>query len=78
MALAMPENIASRRVMEHLGFEYEKDVHYFELDLVCIRSLTMLRSGMSTFAFRSSVPAVCAGRARPRIADRRGRNVRKF
>ena len=34
IALAVPENIASRRVMEHLGFAYEKDVHYFGLDLV--------------------------------------------
>ena len=33
-ALAVPENIASRRVMEHLGFAYEKDAHYFGLDLV--------------------------------------------
>ena len=35
IALAVPENIASRRVMEHLGFQYEKDAHYFGLDLVC-------------------------------------------
>ncbi len=34
MALAVPENIASRRVMEHLGFAYEKEAHYFGLDLV--------------------------------------------
>jgi ribosomal-protein-alanine N-acetyltransferase len=33
IALAVPENIASRRVMEHLGFAYEKDAHYFGLDL---------------------------------------------
>jgi ribosomal-protein-alanine N-acetyltransferase len=33
IALAVPENIGSRRVMEHLGFEYEKDAHYFGLDL---------------------------------------------
>jgi RimJ/RimL family protein N-acetyltransferase len=35
IALAVPENLASRRVMEHLGFQYEKDAHYFGLDLVC-------------------------------------------
>jgi RimJ/RimL family protein N-acetyltransferase len=35
IALAVPENIASRRVMEHLGFVYEKDAHYFGLDLAC-------------------------------------------
>ena len=34
IALAVPENIASRRVMEHLGFAYEKDASYFGLDLV--------------------------------------------
>lgn len=34
VAFAVPENIGSRRVMEHLGFEYEKDAHYFGLDLV--------------------------------------------
>lgn len=34
IALAVPENIGSRRVMEHLGFVYEKDAHYFGLDLV--------------------------------------------
>ncbi len=33
IALAVPENVASRRVMEHLGFRYEKDAHYFGLDL---------------------------------------------
>jgi RimJ/RimL family protein N-acetyltransferase len=35
IALAAPENTASRRVMEHLGFVYEKGAHYFGLDLVC-------------------------------------------
>lgn len=34
IALAVPENSASRRVMEHLGFRYEKDTHHFGLDLV--------------------------------------------
>jgi RimJ/RimL family protein N-acetyltransferase len=34
IALAVPENIGSRRVMEHLGFSYEKDAHYFGLDLI--------------------------------------------
>ena len=34
IALAVPENIASRRVLEHLGFQDEKDAHYFGLDLV--------------------------------------------
>lgn len=34
IALAVPENIASRRVMEHCGLTYEKDVQLFGLDLV--------------------------------------------
>ncbi len=34
IALAVSENIGSRRVIEHLGFEYKKDAHYFGLDLV--------------------------------------------
>lgn len=34
IALAMPENFASRRVMEKCGFQYEKNVHYFDIDLM--------------------------------------------
>jgi ribosomal-protein-alanine N-acetyltransferase len=34
VACAAPDNIGSRRVMEHLGFVYEKKAHYFGLDLV--------------------------------------------
>jgi ribosomal-protein-alanine N-acetyltransferase len=34
IALAVPENIASRRVLEHLGFVSEKATHHFGLDLV--------------------------------------------
>ncbi len=34
IALAVPENIASRRVMEHCGLVYEKDVQLFGLDCV--------------------------------------------
>ncbi len=34
IALAVPENMASRRVMEHLGFLFEKNAHHFGLDLV--------------------------------------------
>ncbi len=30
IACIMPENIASRRVLEHLGFSYERDVNYIE------------------------------------------------
>lgn len=37
IALAVPENIGSRRVMEHVGFVYEKDAYYFGLDLVQYR-----------------------------------------
>lgn len=31
VAAIIPENIASRRVLEHLGFVYEKDVNYVEM-----------------------------------------------
>lgn len=34
VAFAVPDNIGSRRVMEHLDFVYEKEAHYFGLDLV--------------------------------------------
>lgn len=31
VAAILPENVASRRVLEHLGFVYEKDVNYYEM-----------------------------------------------
>jgi len=31
VAAAMPGNVASRRLLEHLGFIYEKDVNYYEM-----------------------------------------------
>lgn len=34
MAVALPENMASRRVLERVGFVYEKDAHYYDLDVV--------------------------------------------
>jgi ribosomal-protein-alanine N-acetyltransferase len=34
IALAVPENIASRRVMEHCGLKYEQDIQLFGLDCV--------------------------------------------
>lgn len=34
IALAVPDNIASRKVMEHCGLKYEKDAQLFGLDLV--------------------------------------------
>jgi ribosomal-protein-alanine N-acetyltransferase len=34
IALAVPQNIASRRVMEHCGLTYEKDTHLFGMDVV--------------------------------------------
>ena len=34
IALAIPENIASRKVMEHIGMAYVKEAHYFGLDVV--------------------------------------------
>ncbi|HEY0320755.1 MAG TPA: GNAT family N-acetyltransferase [Pyrinomonadaceae bacterium] len=34
VAVAMPENVASRRIMEKLGMHYEKNVHHYGHDLV--------------------------------------------
>lgn len=34
IALAVPENIASRKVMEHCGLKYVKDARLFDLDVV--------------------------------------------
>jgi ribosomal-protein-alanine N-acetyltransferase len=34
IALTRPENTASRRVMEKLGMQYEKNLHIFHLDAV--------------------------------------------
>ena len=34
IGLAMPENIASRRVLEHSGMIFQRNAHYFGLDLV--------------------------------------------
>lgn len=34
VAVAKPENIASRRVMEKVGMKYEKDAYYYENDVV--------------------------------------------
>ncbi len=53
IALAVPENVASRRVMEHLGFAYEKDAHYFGLDLVyCVLPRERFRPDGSIFLVR--------------------------
>lgn len=37
IALALPENVASRRVMEKAGFVYERDVEHYELRHVLYR-----------------------------------------
>jgi len=34
VAIAKPENIASRRVMEKVGMKYEKDAYFYENDVV--------------------------------------------
>lgn len=34
VAIAKPENIASRRVMEKVGMKYEKDAYYYDNDVV--------------------------------------------
>lgn len=34
VAIARPENIASQRVMQKVGMKYEKDAHFYNLDVV--------------------------------------------
>lgn len=34
IAVVVPENTASWRVLEHIGFVYERDAHYYDLDVV--------------------------------------------
>lgn len=34
IAVVVPENTASWRVLEHIGFVYEKDAHFYDLDVV--------------------------------------------
>ena len=34
VAIAKPENIASRRVMEKVGMKYEKNAHFYNTDVV--------------------------------------------
>ncbi len=34
IAVVVPENTGSWRVLEHIGFVYEKDAHYYDLDVV--------------------------------------------
>ncbi|MCJ8281412.1 MAG: GNAT family N-acetyltransferase [Rivularia sp. ALOHA_DT_140] len=34
VAIAVPQHIASRRVMEKAGLKYEKNAHYYKIDVV--------------------------------------------
>jgi ribosomal-protein-alanine N-acetyltransferase len=34
VAIAKPENLASRRVMEKVGMKYEKNAHFYGYDVV--------------------------------------------
>jgi [ribosomal protein S5]-alanine N-acetyltransferase len=34
IAMALPDNIASRRVIEKAGLHYEKQIHIFNLDVL--------------------------------------------
>ena len=34
VAITAPEHLASRRVMEKAGLKYEKDAHFYNLDVV--------------------------------------------
>ncbi|WP_293180282.1 MULTISPECIES: GNAT family protein [unclassified Microcoleus] len=35
VAIARPQNIASQRVMQKVGFKYENNARYYETDVVC-------------------------------------------
>jgi [ribosomal protein S5]-alanine N-acetyltransferase len=52
VALAKPENLASRRVMEKIGMQYEKSVQYFGIDWVCY---ALTRDQWKGFGSRSEV-----------------------
>ena len=66
IALALPHNFASRRVMEKTGFTYERDIEYAGLPHV------LYERRIRTRASRSSVCHLQANRGRSR-AHRRGR-----
>lgn len=34
VAITLPEHLASRRVMEKAGLKYERDAHFYNLDVV--------------------------------------------
>ena len=34
VAIALPENVGSSRVMEKIGMKYERDAHYYNVDVV--------------------------------------------
>jgi RimJ/RimL family protein N-acetyltransferase len=57
VAIAKPENIASRRVMEKIGMNYEKDAYYYDNDVVYYsisRDAYQLEAMRSRFAARKA------------------------
>ncbi len=66
VAAIIPGNVASRRVLEHLGFVYEKDVDYVEMTgdstlemdspTVPFFALSRARYTPAAFTYRVAVP----------------------
>ena len=62
VAIAKPENIASRRVMEKIGMNYEKDAYYYDNDVVYysisweVYQLEAMRSRFATRKAKLSFP----------------------
>jgi len=58
IALAVPENAASRRVMEKIGMQYEKTAVHYNLDLACY-SITRqaFQPGAGVYRIRKGRPA---------------------
>jgi RimJ/RimL family protein N-acetyltransferase len=55
IAVVLPENIASWRVLEHIGFVYEKDAHYYDIDVVYYAiTLEQFRADDSLYRVRES------------------------
>lgn len=51
LGVAMPENIGSWRVLEHIGFVYEKKAHFYDLD-VAVYAITREQFQPGDFFFR--------------------------
>lgn len=53
VGVALPENIGSWRVLEHIGFVYEKKAHFYDLDVV-VYAITREQFQPGDYFFRVS------------------------